>query len=144
MASFNKFNAFVQGLGSKDMNLTVGQDTLKVALLNTIPTATMVGYADLLGEIADVDNGYTAGGTAVANTDYTNTAGTSKLVGDDVVFTQAGANPMGPFQYVVLYDDSATGKDLIGWWNHGSAVTLVDGETFTVDFSAVNGILTIA
>ena len=44
---------------------------------------------------------------------------------------------MGPFRYYVLYNDTATSPAdaLIAWWDHGSAVTLADTETFTVKFS---------
>ena len=38
MATFNKFQAFVENLAEKGMNL--GADTLKVALTNTAPVAT--------------------------------------------------------------------------------------------------------
>jgi hypothetical protein len=54
--------------------------------------------------------------------------------------TATGA--VGPFQYAVLYNDTAASDPLIGWWDYGSAVTLANGETFTIDFSA--SILTIA
>jgi len=43
-----------------------------------------------------------------------------------------------------LYNDTATNKELIGWWDYGSAITLASGETFTVDFDATNGVLTLA
>ena len=34
-------------------------------------------------------------------------------------------------------------KPLIGWWDYGVALTLTNGNTFTVDIDQVNGILTI-
>ena len=54
----------------------------------------------------------------------------------DVVWTATGT--MGPFRYVVLHNDSATSplNALIGWWDHGSSVTLENTDTFTVDFGA--------
>nr|NIV10979.1 hypothetical protein [Fodinibius sp.] len=36
--------------------------------------------------------------------------------------------------FVVLYNDTHASDALIGWWDYGSAITLQDGETFTVDF----------
>jgi hypothetical protein len=35
----------------------------------------------------------------------------------------------------VLYNDTAASDNLIAWWDYGSAVTLNDGETFTVKFN---------
>ena len=51
---------------------------------------------------------------------------------------------MASFRYVVLFNDTATNDELIGWWDYGSAVSLANTETFTVDFDATNGVLTIA
>ena len=79
-------------------------------------------------------NGYTAGGDDVQNT-FTEAVGVGSCIGVDVTFLAAGGT-IGPFQYVVLYNDgpAAPLDPLIGWWDHGSAVTLQDGESFKVDF----------
>lgn len=138
MATFNKFNSFVANLGLKVYNLNT--DTLKVMLTNTAPAATNTVKADIT-EIS-AGNGYTAGGTAVGSNAYSQTAGVAKLTGNDVVFTASGGS-IGPFRYAVLYDDTASNDELIGWWDYGSSVTLTAGGTLTVDFSAVNGILTV-
>lgn len=139
MAAFNKFNSFVEAVAEKVHNL--GGDALKVMLTNTAPVATNTVLADLT-EIS-AGNGYTAGGTAATISSSEQTAGTYKLVLADVVFT-ATADSIGPFRYAVLYNDTATNNELIGWWDHGSAVTLGNGDTFTVDFDASAGVLTLA
>lgn len=139
MATFSKFNAFVENLAEKGMNL--GSDTLKVALTNTAPVATNSLFAELT-EIS-AGSGYTAGGTAATISSSAQSSGTYKLVLADVVFTASGG-PIGPFRYAVLYDDTSTGDMLIGYWDYGSSVTLADGETFTVDFDASNGVMTLA
>lgn len=139
MATYNKFNVFTEDLieGVHDFDA----HTFKVLLTNTAPVATNSVKADLT-EIS-AGNGYTAGGTATTITTSRST-GTAKVVGTDVVFTATGA--VGPFQYVVLYNDTPTSPadPLIAWWDYGSAVTLANGETFTVDFDATNGIFQVA
>jgi hypothetical protein len=49
---------------------------------------------------------------------------------------------VGPFRYVVLYNDTATDDDLICWYDYGAEITLNAGETFTLDFGAT--VLTLA
>ena len=134
MATFNKFDQFVEDRANKVHNL--GSDTLKFLLTNTAPIASNSVKANLT-EIS-AGNGYTAGGTAVAITSSTQTSGTYSLVPTaDVVFTASGGS-IGPFRYVVLYNDTPTSPadPLISWYDRGSSVTLLDTETFTVDVGA--------
>lgn len=141
MAAYNKFQQFVEDIAKGVHNLDTG--ALKIMLTNTAPVATNSVKADLT-EIG-AGNGYAAGGTAVGGQDAEHTTGTLKLVGNDVVFTASGGT-IGPFRYAVLYNDTPTSPadPLIGWWDYGSSITLNDGETFTVDLDATNGILQIA
>jgi hypothetical protein len=139
MAAFNKFNSFVEAMGRKAHNMNA--DVLKIMLTNVAPVATNAVKADLTDITAQ--NGYTAGGTAVGANAYSQTSGTGKLTGNDVVFT-ATAGGFGPFRYAALYNDTATNKELIGWWDYGSSISLVNaGETFTVDLDQAAGILTV-
>jgi hypothetical protein len=131
MASYNKFNDFSEQLveGVHDF----GANTFKVALSNSAPTASNTVLADIT-QISGA-NGYTTGGTATTIS-LSETSGTTTVNGTQVVFTAAGGS-MGPFRYVVLYNDSATSPldALVAWWDYGSSLTLADGETFTVKFS---------
>lgn len=143
MAAFNKFNAFVEHLAEKVHNL--GADTLKIYLTNTAPDAAADAVkADLPAEIS-AGNGYSAGGPTATISSSSQTAGTYKLVLDDVTITASGGS-IGPFRYFVLYNDTPTSPadPLIGWWDYGSSLTLADGESVTVDFSPTNGALQIA
>lgn len=138
MASYVKFQPFVEALAEKVHNL--GSDTLKVVLTNSAPNVTDDQLADIT-QIAN-GNGYTTGGTQATIASSAQASGTYKLVLNDVVFTATGA--VGPFQWAVLYNDTAAGDELIAYWNYGSAVTLANGDTFTVDFDPSTGVLTIA
>ena len=139
MAAYNKFNATVEHLAEKVHNL--GSDTLKIMLSNTAPAAANSVKADITDISAG--SGYTAGGSALTVTSSAQSAGVYKLVADDLVFTAAGGS-IGPFRYVVLYNDTASNKELLGWWDYGSSLTLNDGESLTVDVSAIDGILQIS
>lgn len=138
MATFNKFNSFTDAIAKKVHNL--GSDVLKVMLTDVAPVATNTQKSNLTDITAA--NGYTAGGTATTPT-LSNASGTEKLICTDVVFTASGG-AIAQFRYVVLYNDTATNKELISWWDFGSEVNLASGATFTVDFDGTNGVLTIA
>ena len=132
MATYNKFNAWVEAL-EEVANLE--SDTIKVMLVNSpAPVATNSVKADLT-EIG-TGNGYSAGGTAATITTKSQTSGTYTLAANQVVFTASGGT-IGPFRYAVLYDDTPTSPadPLIAWWDYGSGITLNDGETFTVKFN---------
>ncbi len=104
-------------------------------LTNAAPDAAADAVKADLAEIS-AGNGYTAGGEDAQN-DYTESGGTGTCTGVDIVWTASGGT-IGPFRYAVLYNDTPTSPadPLIGWWDYGSAITLQDGDTFTVDFGA--------
>jgi hypothetical protein len=139
VASFNKFNSFVEALAEKVHNL--GADSLKVYRTATAPNAaTMTKKADL-SETLTTTGGYTAGGFTVSPpTSSAQSGGIYKLVLPDASWTATGAG-FGPFQYAVLYNDTATNKELIGWWDNGSAVSLTAGQSFTVDYDSGTGVI---
>jgi hypothetical protein len=138
MATYQKFNAFVEAVAEKVHNL--GADTIKVMLTLTAPVATNSVKADLT-EIA-AGNGYTAGGTTSTISSSAQSSGTYKLVAGDVVFTASGG-AIANFRYAVVYNDTATNDELIGFFDYGSTVTLNSGESLTVDFDGTNGLLQI-
>ena len=136
MASFNKINNFTFALASKLHNLGTGGDALKIALTNTAHTSTWTKLSDLT-EIT-----YTNCSTRALVQTLATTTGTAKLTITDLVLTASGGT-VGPFRYVYIYNDTATNKDLIGYYDYGSAYTMADTTTFTIDFDGTNGVLTI-
>lgn len=147
MASFTKFNCFVEDLAEKVHNL--GSDTLKVYLTNTAPNAsTHTAYDGTTGTTGPAEiaagNGYTATGNAASVTSSSQTSGLYRLVlGDPATWTASGGS-IGPFRYAVLYNSTASGKNIIGAWDYGSSITLASGESFAVDFDATTGVLTLS
>jgi hypothetical protein len=140
MAAFNKFNCFVQDVANKQHNLKSGTtDVYRVYLTNVAPAATNTAY-NTPAEIP-AGNGYLAGGAATTTTGILNAA-TFTFFGTDVSWT-AGGGSIGPFRYALLYNSTPASKPLIGWWDYGAAITLTNGNTFTVDLDQLNGILTV-
>ena len=133
MATFTKFNQFVEDVAKGVHNLATGQ--IKVALTNTAPVAGNSVYADLTSPLATTN---LSGETPfnVTTTSCTQTSETLSLVLMDLTLTATGS--VGPFRYVVLYNDTPTSPadPLIGWYDYGSSVTMAAAETFLIDFAA--------
>ena len=139
-SAYQRCYVFVQDLAQKVHNLN--SDALWVALTNTAPTSATTTYTGLPGEVAN-GGGYTTGGMAVAGTiSATQSAGTLhyKTTANTVFTATTG---FGPFRYALLYNNTAAGKNAIGYYDYGSAVTLAAAETFTLDLTTNTDILTI-
>lgn len=126
------FNSFKETLPEKVHNL--GADTLKFMLTNTAPSLSNTVKTDIT-EIA-AGNGYTAGGATITVTSSTQTGGTYSLVIATTTFTAAGGT-IGPFRYVVMYNDTATNDELICYLDYGTNYTLPDGQSFPINAGTV-------
>jgi len=125
MATYNKFNAWAETM-VEGANLAT--DQFVIALTNSAPVATN----SVLADITQIS--YTnLSSRNVTTTSASQTGGTFTLVLADLVMTASGA--VGPFRYVVLFDDTVAGDPLVGWWDYGSSITMANTETFTVDFT---------
>ena len=142
MATFNKVNDFVVNV-VHDMDLA--SDQIVVALSNTTPSSESSDpSADGNGVLANVTEvTYTnLSSRNVTTTSSTQASGTYKLVLADITLTSTGGST-GPFRYVYLFNDTPTSPadPLIGYYDYGSSITLNDGDSFTVDFDASNGVI---
>ena len=143
MVAYNKINQFTEDLGKKVHDLSLDALTFALTTMALKPTAastqlsglTQITYTGLTG------NGTGTGGRAPAITSYTQTSGTAKLILVDLVLTASAT--VAAFGAVTLYNDTSTNKKLIAWWEYGSDVTMLNTETFTLDFDPSAGVLTI-
>lgn len=143
MATFTKINDFVEAVAEKKHNLA--SDTLTVALSNTAPASeTSNPTADGNGVLANVTQiSYTnLSARAITTTSSSQTSGTYSLVLEDLTLTASGS--VGPFRYVYIYNDTATNDELIGVYDYGSSITMANTETFKIDFTDSQTLLTIA
>lgn len=86
--------------------------------------------------------GYTAGGVNATVTSSAQTAGVFKLTlaaPASPTWTASGGGFT--FRYVLLYNLTRT--QLIGYWDYGSSVVLVAGDTFTPTLDASGGTFTV-
>ncbi len=136
MPAFQKFHAFAKAVADGKHNLSTAQ--LKIALTNTAPNAAT---AAVLADIAEI--AYTnCSSRNVTTSSSVQTAGVYKLTCADLAVSAAGGS-VGPFRYAVLYNDTAAGKDLVGFYDRGDSITLLDGESVLVDFDQAAGVLTL-
>lgn len=135
MATLNIFNCFTEDMAEKKHNL--GSDTFKVALTNSAPSASNT----VLANITEVSYANCSSRT-ITTSSSAQSSGTYKLVLADLTLTASGA--VGPFQYVVIYNDTASNDELIGWFDYGSSITLAASDQFVIDFDGTNGLFTIS
>jgi hypothetical protein len=127
MATYNKFQDFVEALGLGEHNLSTG--VFKVYLTNNTPSASAdADKADLAG----ITEEYTYVAEDIQN-GWSETAGTATMTAVDVVITATGG-ALEAFQYVPIYNDTHTSDGLMCWADYGEEITLLEDETFTIDF----------
>lgn len=133
MAAFTLFPSFREALAEKTHNL--GSDQLVIALTNSAPLSSY----DQLADITEV--AYTFLSSRNITTSSSGLTGsTYNLKLNNLVLTSTGGST-GPFRYVVVYNTTAAGDELIGYADHGSSITLSSGQTYTIGFNALNGLL---
>lgn len=138
MVAFNKIYSFVEALAEKVHNL--GSDQLKIALCDAAH-APVTGNTKL-SDLTEIS--YTnLSSRNVTTTSSAQSGGTYKLTLVDLVLLASGGS-VAPFRYAVLYNDTAANDELIAWFDYGSDLTLVSGNSFTVDFDGTGGALTLA
>lgn len=139
MATLTKFQIFVEDLAEKVHDL--GTENLRLALFNTAPSASLDAILTDVGtEIVYTNLASNPTSRNVTITSSAQTGGTYALEASDQTLTASGG-ALPTFQYIVLYNEATTTKvdPLIGWYDYGSALTLNDGESLTIDYGA-NGV----
>ena len=136
--SFSKVNSFVEAMAHGKHNLATASDVLTVALCNAanppdagdavLADLVTIAYTNLSSRVLSISGSVQAGGVF-------------KLSITDIDLTASGGS-VATFRYVVLYNETATNDEIIGFYDKGSDVSLGDGEKLTLDFDDANGVLT--
>lgn len=132
MASFVKYEPFVQALVNEEVDIFGTTDTFRAVIHSDAPT---VATDDELADLTQITGtGYTAGGEDIQN-DGTRTGGTVTMTAVDVTWTATAADWVAG-RYVAIHDDTSTTDKLMCDFDYGANFTVGNGETFSVDFGA--------
>jgi hypothetical protein len=145
---FTWFNAAKRKLGLAVVNLET--DVIKLGLITdaVTPTASTAdpcwgagGTTNLSSSQVTPGGNYASGGPTVANNAFTESSGTVTFDGDAVSIAQNASNPTDA-RWGVLYSDTATAKDALGFLDLGGVTDLSAGGFSATPNAA--GIMTLA
>lgn len=138
MATFTEPDIFSEDVANKIHDLNT--DSFRWVLSNTAP---VLGSTFLLSNITQIatSGGYTqmsdgAGGLP-STLSFSRTGQQVTVSGTQVVLTATGA--VGPFRYLILVNDTPASplNPVVGWLDHGSAVTMANTDTYTIPSGAL-------
>jgi hypothetical protein len=138
VATYNKFDQFVEDVMHGVHNLSSGQLVVALTAAANAPVATN----EVLANLTQVS--YTnLSSRNLTTASSGQTSGTYTLDLDDLVLTASGT--VAGFRYVVVYNDTPTSPadPLICWFDYGSDLVLLSGETLTITINA-SGLFTAA
>lgn len=135
MPAFQKFHPFVEAQAHKKHNL--GADELKIFLCAAAnpPLATNAVLTDL----TEIDYTYCSS-RVTSRISSAQVSGVYRLILNGLLLTATGGS-FGPFRYYGLYNNTATNKDLIGFYDYGVDLTFSAGESFFIGFDGALGVL---
>lgn len=131
MADWLFFNSFMEALPEKVHNL--GSDTLKIALTNTLPNRSTNTQ---LSDITQISATGTYAPATVTVSTSAQSGGTYSLTHAAVTFTPSGA-AYDSARYWVLYNDTATNDELIGYLDYGISYAAPDGQPWTLNAGTI-------
>lgn len=138
MATFVKYEPFVEHLANKIIDFFGATDTWKAVIHTDAPVVATDATLSDLTQIGG-SNGYTTGGENITF-NSTRSGGTLTATAADVTWTATGGN-LGASttgRYISIYDDTPTSPadPLMNSYDYGGVFTVASGESLTVDFGA--------
>ena len=141
--TFQLFDEFSESVA--DGRIDLDTDTFKVAFVtlqvggtptitkaDAVPTWGAGGTTNLSSSEVTPGGGYTAGGQALTSVTWAQTSGTAKFDAADLTWTSSASGDPTTIKTAVLYSDTATNKDCIGYWDMTAdgttAISLLSGD----------------
>lgn len=121
----------------------LSSDTIKVGLIttSTTPSATTSnpcwgagGSTNMSTNEVTAGGNYSAGGVTLTTVTSTLSSGKHKFDADDVAITQHASNPTNA-RWAIIYNDTATNKNCLGYVDLGSDINLSLGN-FSITWNA--------
>jgi hypothetical protein len=136
MASYTKYETFIEALCNKTIDAFGTTDTWKVVIHTDAPTVATDANVSDVTQIGN-SNGYTTGGENITF-NSTRSGATVTATATDVVWTAVTGNLGGSTtgRYFSIYDDTHASDQMICSYDYASTFTVAVGETMTVDFGA--------
>jgi hypothetical protein len=138
MANFTEVDVFSEDMANKIHDLN--SDTFRWVLSNAAPVLASTFLLSNVTQIA-TGGGYTqmtdgAGGLSTTLS-FSRSGQTTTVSGTQVVLTATGA--VGPFRYLILVNDTPASplNPVIGYLDHGTAVTMAVNDTYTIPAGAL-------
>lgn len=130
MATYNKFQSFVEYLAEGVCNFQTDQLTVALTTNANAPSASLDLVLTDIIEIAYTN----LSARDITTSSSSQTGGTYSYVPTDLTLNATGA--VATFRWVVIYDNTPTSPadPLIAYFDYGADVTLASGESFTLDF----------
>lgn len=143
-STLTTFDDLAEQIGKAVHNFSTHTFKLVLCAAANAPVASNT----VLANLTQISNGggYTGGaggGYTLTGVGYTETSGTATLAITSPFTITASGGSVGPFRYLVIYNDTATSPAdaLVGWLDYGSDVTLADGESLAI--TSASGVLTV-
>jgi len=106
--------------------------TPTIAQDDAVPTWGAGGTTNLSSSEVSAGGGYTAGGETLTSVTWGQTAGTATFDAADLTWTSSASGDPATIKVAVLYSDTATNKDCIGFWDMTAdgttAISLLTGD----------------
>ncbi len=138
MATFTKYQVFIENFANKIIDFFGSTDTWKAVIHTDAPVVATDSTVSDLTQIGG-SNGYNTGGENISF-NSTRSGGTVTATALDVTWTASGGN-LGASttgRYFSIYDDTPTSPadPLMNSYDYGATFTVALGETMTLDFGA--------